>query len=262
MNLQNYLHHRKQERGVLLMTHAIVGYPSLDANWRMLEIMQEVGVDLVELQMPFSEPIADGPLFVQANEQALRNGIHTQDYFELMQQASAAFDFPLLMMGYANTAYAMGYETFTTRLSESGGVGFIIPDLPFEEFGDLASFSGQRELHPILICTPTNTEKRLQEICEHGAGMLYCVARKGVTGKSTQLDSSVTDFLNRCRKHTPLPLGLGFGLSTAADIRQLHGHADLAIVGSALLRSWEEGGESAYREHLESLIDACDRPLP
>jgi tryptophan synthase alpha chain len=257
MNLQAYLHQRLQTKKLLLMAHAIVGYPSLEANWRMLEILQEAGVDLVELQMPFSEPIADGPLFVQANEQALKSGVHWPDYFDLMHRAAQTFDYPLLMMGYCNTAFVMGYDAFAERLAKSGGTGYIIPDLPFEEFGDLFSLSAQRELHPILICTPTNTEERLKAICEHGSGMLYCVARKGVTGKSTELDSNVGAFLKRCRSYSPLPLGLGFGLSTPEDLRQIHGLADVAIVGSALLRAWESGGENAYRDYVHSLVDAC-----
>ena len=255
-SLETYIRERLQQRKLLLMTHAVVGYPSLEASWQMLEIMQEAGVDLVELQMPFSEPIADGPLFVKANEGALRNGIRWQDYFGLLKRASDAFDFPVLMMGYCNTAFRMGYAAFCERLRASGGSGYIIPDLPVEEFGELWEPSAAHPLSPIMLCTPTSTDERLQEICERANGFVYCVARKGVTGKATALDVGVTKFLQRCRKFTSVPLGLGFGLSQPEHLKTLHGHVEMAIVGSALLRSWEEGGAEQYRTHLMQLAEA------
>ena len=143
MQLTDYLRKRLEERKILLMTHAIAGYPSLEDNWKMLKAMGDAGVDVVELQMPFSEPTADGPLFVKANQDALRNGIKLQDYFNLMQRASDSFEFPVIMMGYCNTAYKMGFQGFCNNLTRNGGKGFIIPDLPFEEFGQLFDYSIQ-----------------------------------------------------------------------------------------------------------------------
>lgn len=256
MQLTEYLRKRLNKRKILLMTHAVVGYPSLEDNRKMLEAMGEADVDVVELQMPFSEPTADGPLFVKANQEALRNGIKWKDYFELMQQASEKFDFPVLMMGYCNTAFTMGLQEFCKKISKHGGKGFIIPDLPFEEFGELFDHSLELGLDPIMLCTPTNKVERLQNICSHGRGFIYCVARKGVTGKSTVLEQSTEDFLRQCRQFSDLPLALGFGLSKPEDLRMLHGKAEIAIVGSALLKTWEAEGESAYRRHLNSLADA------
>jgi tryptophan synthase alpha chain len=107
-----------------------------------------------------------------------------------------------------------------------------------------------------MLCTPTNSEERLQKICSHGSGFIYCVARKGVTGQNTQLDLAVENFLRQCRQYTDLPLALGFGLSQREDLCQLHGKAGIAIVGSALLKTWEAEGESGYRKHLISLAAA------
>jgi tryptophan synthase alpha chain len=267
MNLTKYLKNRinplfggtespENKRKILLMTHVVVGYPSLEANWKMLEAMGEADVDLVELQMPFSEPSADGPLFVKANQEALRNGIRWQAYFDLMERASERFDFPMLMIGYCNTAFSMGFENYCVNIRENGGEGFIIPDLPLEEYGDLFEYSRQHDLDPIMLCTPTNTEERLRKICGHGSGFIYCVARKGVTGKNTELDVSAEKILQQCRLYTDLPLALGFGLSHAEDLRWLHGKAEIAIVGSALLKTWEAEGEAGYRKHLLSLAAA------
>ena len=256
MQLTDYLRKRLEERKILLMTHAIAGYPSLEANWKMLKAMGDAGVDVVELQMPFSEPTADGPLFVKANQDALRNGIKLQDYFNLMQRASDSFEFPVIMMGYCNTAYTMGFQGFCNNLTRNGGKGFIIPDLPFEEFGQLFDHSLNFGLDPILLCTPTNKEERLRQICAHGRGFIYCVARKGVTGKSTVLEQSTEDFLMQCRQFTDLPLALGFGLSKPEELNMLKGKAEIAIVGTALLKTWENEGESAFKIHLNSLADA------
>ena len=267
MNLTNYLDHRlefdknrilkyNKKNKILLMTHLIAGYPSLEDNWTMLEAMGEADVDLVEIQMPFSEPTADGPLFVKANQEALRNGVCWNSYFGLMKRASEKFNFPILMMGYYNTVFAMGFENFCKSIKKNGGKGFIIPDLPIEEFGELFNQSQDQEISPIMICTPTNTDERLSKICANGSGFIYCVARKGVTGKNTKLGKSEENFLQKCKQFTDLPIAIGFGLSSPSDLKKLHGKAEIAIVGSALLTTWENEGESGYRKHISLLASA------
>ncbi|MBT3345068.1 MAG: tryptophan synthase subunit alpha [Gemmatimonadetes bacterium] len=246
------------ERRLLLMTHVIVGYPSLEANRKMLALMGEADVDLVELQMPFSEPVADGPTFVRANQEALANGLRLDDYFDFFEEAGQLCSCPRLMMGYYNTVYRLGHEQFCQRLAQAGGAGFILPDLPIEEFGDLFDLSQRQALDPIMLMTPTNTEQRLQQIGDHARGFVYTVARKGVTGSRTKMEEGgVFDLLKRCRAATSLPLALGFGLSTGDDLRLLYdSQAKIGIVGSALLQAWEEGGESGYARLLAELSDA------
>ena len=258
MNLQAYIEERLAERKVLLMTHLIAGFPSLKANWRMLEIMAEVGVDLVELQMPFSEPIADGPTFAKANQQALESGLALDQYFDLMQRATAAFPFPHLMMGYYNTAFRLGHGPFCRRLAASGAGGFILPDLPIEEYGDLWTASAECEQTPILLMTPTNTEQRLRQISTRAQAFVYAVARKGVTGRQTALDAGLYRFIARCRAVTDLPLGIGFGLRSREDVRQLQGRAEIGIVGSVLLETWEREGEAGYAALLRALAAGRD----
>lgn len=258
MNLQAYIEKRLAEREVLLMTHLIAGFPSLEANWRMLEIMADVGVDLVELQMPFSEPVADGPVFARANQQALESGLTLVQYFELMQRSTAAFPFPHLLMGYYNTAFRLGHAPFCRRLADSGACGFILPDLPVEEYGDLEAASAEWEQTPIVLMTPTNTDQRLQQIGAQAQGFVYAVARKGVTGRQTALDDELYRFIARCRAATTLPLGVGFGLRSGADLRQLQGQAEIGIVGSALLEVWEREGEAGYAALLRDLAAGRD----
>lgn len=243
----------RDDRAILLMAHLIVGFPSLEANWRMLEIMQEVEVDLVELQMPFSEPVADGPTFVRANQLALEAGLSVDEYFDFMTRATASFSIPHLMMGYYNTAYKLGHQVFCERLRAAAAAGFILPDLPIEEYGDLFDLSRDNGLSPILMMTPTNREHRLAAIGELASGFVYAVARKGVTGKRTELEQGLYRFVDRCRSATRLPLAVGFGLRQREDVELLHGRVEIAIVGSVLLDAWESGGEDGYRALLKEL---------
>jgi len=253
MNLQRYIEERLTERKVLLMTHLIAGYPSLDENWRMLEIMGEVGVDLVELQMPFSEPMADGPTFARANQASLENGTTLAQYFDLMQRSTSTFDFPHLMMGYYNTAFNMGDAAYCQKLKECGAVGFILPDLPLEEAETLFALSDENELHPIQLMTPTNTDARLATLGQHACGFVYVVARRGVTGTKTDIDQEIYTFVERCKRATDVPLAVGFGLTSGADLERLQGKAEIGIVGSELLRVWEQEGEVAYTALLRDL---------
>lgn len=257
MDLTAYIRKRLESRRILMMTHVIAGYPSLQSNWEMLAIMESVGVDVVELQMPFSEPIADGPTFVSANQIALEKGLVLDDYFDLMQRASKAFSFPQLMMGYYNTAYQLGHREFCNRLRAAGGVGYILPDLPYEEYDDLWELSEENELSPILLMTPTNTLERLAAIGERVKGFVYAVARKGVTGRKTELGDQPDNFLKNCRRVTESPLALGFGLQTGDDLRELQGKVEMAVVGSALLETWEAEGADGFRAFLQDLSAGC-----
>lgn len=256
MNLRAYIQSRLGSRRILLMTHVIVGYPSLDVNWRMLERMERADVDLVELQMPFSEPIADGPVFARANQEALRQGLSIGQYFDFMARATERFGFPQLMMGYYNTVFRLTHRTFCERLSRSGAAGFIVPDLPIEEYHDLFPLSETHGLTPVALFTPTNTDARLAEIGRHGRGFVYGVARRGVTGRRTDLKAGIEALVARYRAATDVPLGLGFGIAGGDDVRQLHGSCEVAIVGSALLDRWEDGGEDRYADFLEELQKA------
>jgi len=253
MRLSEHLAARRREKKLLVMTHVVCGYPSFEDNWRELEIMAEFGVDLVELQFPFSEPSADGPLFVKANQESLASGTTVEQCFEFMARASAHFPFRVLMMGYYNTAFKMGHEAFVRRLAEAGAVGFILPDLPVEEAGELHALAAAADLAPIVLMTPTNTDARLAELAQSARGFVYAVARKGVTGGTTTMSDEVAEFLGRCRAVTALPLALGFGVATREDIAFIAGHADIAIIGTAALRAWEADGARGLRGFLAGI---------
>ena len=254
MGLQTYIEQRKQSKDLLVMAHVVCGYPSFAANMEALEIMAEVGVDLVELQFPFSEPSADGPLFVKANEQSLKAGTTVDQCFEFMKLASERFAFKILMMGYYNTAFKMGEDVFVKRIQEAGGVGYILPDLPVEESDNLHRLSAEAGIEPIILMTPTSSEKRLAQLGAASRGMVYVVARRGVTGSKTNMGDDVTSLVARCRQHTSVPIGVGFGISSKADLDALRGSADLAIIGTAALKTWEALGAAGLKIFFKDLM--------
>ena len=254
MGLQTYIEQRKQSKDLLVMAHVVCGYPSFAANMEALEIMAEAGVDLVELQFPFSEPSADGPLFVKANEQSLKAGTTVDQCFEFMKLASERFAFKILMMGYYNTAFKMGEDVFVKRIQEAGGVGYILPDLPVEESDNLHRLSAEAGIEPIILMTPTSSEKRLAQLGAASRGMVYVVARRGVTGSKTNMGDDVTSLVARCRQHTSVPIGVGFGISSKADLDALRGSADLAIIGTAALKTWEASGADGLKIFFKDLM--------
>jgi tryptophan synthase alpha chain len=254
MGLESFLAERKKDKDLLVMAHVVCGYPSFEDNMQELEIMAEAGVDLVELQFPFSEPSADGPLFVNANEQSLKAGTTVDQCFEFMKQASERFPFKILMMGYYNTVFKMGEETFVKRVKESGGVGYILPDLPVEESANLHRMSEEAGIEPIILMTPTSSDKRLAQLGAVSRGLVYVVARKGVTGSKTNMGDDVLALIERCRQHTNVPIGVGFGISGKQDMDFLRGSADMAIVGTAALKTWEESGADGLRKFFADLM--------
>ena len=241
------------------MTHAVVGYPTLENNWEMLECMQQSGIDLVELQLPFSEPIADGPAFIRANQSALEHGIHWKEYFDFFRKAADEFNFPIMFMGYYNSIFCMGHEVFCERLKLSGGSGYIIADLPVEQSIELDHEGKSHTLDHIQVMTPVTTESRMKQIANQASGFLYCVARKGVTGRETGFDQELSEYIQRCRSVTDLPLALGFGIKTAEQVRKLHGLADIAIIGTACLEVWEREGRNNFQKYLGGLVNSCNK---
>ena len=255
ISLGHYISQKRTEKKILLMGHAVVGYPSIEENRAMLEIMKDVGVDMVELQMPFSEPIADGPAFVKANNGAIERGLKVSTYLDFIRAVSGP-QMPVLAMGYYNWAFRMGHEEFARSLQKVGVSGYIVPDLPPEDDGDLRGQCEPRGMTPILLMTPTNTDERLGQIAKRARGFVYCVARRGVTGSRTLVEDAF-EFVARCRVATSLPLALGFGLRNGEDVRKLHGNVDIAIVGTHLLKTWKDSKDEGYRKLLEELVGAC-----
>ncbi len=207
----------------------------------------------MELQIPFSEPTADGPVILRANQGALDNGSTVERCLEFAEAVSKRFDIPFLIMTYYNILYKYGVKDFVTRIAEAGLYGAIVPDLPPEEGSEYLSAMRENHLAPVFIYTPTTSDERMQKIATEGDGMIYCVARRGVTGANTEFSDDLEDYLKRCRGMTDLPLGVGFGVKDKNDIDFLRGQVDIAVIGSETIRVVEDRGVEAVKGFLSSL---------
>lgn len=255
--LEKHLRQRLAERDILLMTHIVLGYPSFDASLRVVEAMVEAGVDLMELQIPFSEPIADGPVILHANQRALAAGSRVDRCLRMAEEVATRFDIPFLVMSYYNILFKFGVADFARALASKGLAGAIVPDLPPEEAGEYLAAMSETRLDPIFIYSPSTSDARMREIAQHARGFVYCVARKGVTGADTDFSAALDAYLSRCRSATSLPLAVGFGVKDAVDVAALRGKADIAVIGTQTIRVMESQGVSAVGEFIGSLRAAA-----
>ncbi len=251
--LEQYLKERQRQRGMLLMTHIVVGHPDFDTSLRVVESMVLADVDLIELQIPFSEPIADGPVILRANQEALSAGSTVERCFTFAEEVAKRFDIPFLFMSYYNVLFKRGVASFVSRMHAIGLKGAIVPDLPPEEGGDYLKSMADQQLDPIFIYSPNTTDARLSIIAKHGRGFVYCVARKGVTGSETAFSDELSSYLARARAATTLPLAVGFGVREKKDVDFLREKADIAVVGSETLRILQTQGIEAVTPFLKSL---------
>jgi tryptophan synthase alpha chain len=251
--LEERLREQMAKKDILLMTHIVMGYPNFDDSLRVVESMVEAGVDVMELQIPFSEPMADGPVILHANQRALEAGSTVERCMKFGEEVSRRFDIPFLVMTYYNILFKYGVERFAERMAAAGLVGAIVPDLPPEEASEYLKAMKKNSLAPIFIYSPSTSDERMRLIAESAEGFIYCVARKGVTGADTTFSEDLNSYLDRCRASTRLPLALGFGVKDAQDVEMLTGKADLAVIGTQTIRVMEEEGVDAVKGFIEGL---------
>jgi tryptophan synthase alpha chain len=253
MTLESYIRSRLNEKKILLMTHIVIGYPSLEASLQIVRTMVAAGVDLMELQIPFSEPIADGPVILKANQQALAGGVTVGQCLDFGRTVARQFPIPFLYMTYYNILFKYGVDRFADHMQEADLKGAIVPDLPPEEADDYLHAMGRQARCPIFIFSPTTSPARMQTIDRVAGGFVYCVARKGVTGDQTDFSRQLDEYLMRCRQATKLPLALGFGVKDKSDIKFLQGKADIAVIGTQALRLMVDRGIAAVGEFIRDL---------
>lgn len=253
MRLEQYITDKRQKKNILLMTHIVLGYPSFEDNRKVIAQMVENGVDCIEMQIPFSEPMADGPIILKANQDSIAAGTTIDDCFQFATEMTAAHDIPFLFMTYCNILFKHGEKRFFERSKKAGITGFIVPDLPPEMGKDFFELSKTHEIAPVLIYAPTSTDKRMKELDSFADGFIYCVARRGVTGKKSKLGEDFTEYLEHCRNATKLPLAVGFGIQSKDDIDQLIGKADMAVIGSHTIKLVDRDGVEAVGPYIASL---------
>lgn len=254
---------RREGRGVLI-PYFMCGYPSAPQSVELILAAAQGGADIIELGMPFSDPLADGATIQHAGHIALEGGMTINGCMQVAQQVAAKSDVPLLLMGYYNPVMAYGIERFCQTAAESGVCGLIIPDLPPEEALPLQQAAQKYGLALIFLVPPTTSDERIAHIVQSASsgykGFLYCVSLSGVTGSRTTLPAHLRSFITRVRSYTrdhDLPLAIGFGLSTPEHIAEVTSYAEGAVVGSAVVNLIDKFPASeqaeAVRKYIRSL---------
>lgn len=229
----------KQAEHTALIPYVTVGYPSIEATLKVVPLLARSGCDIVELGIPFSDPLADGVTIQKASFQALRNGVTPKVCLEVARQLSHEVDIPLVFMTYFNPVFSYGLEQFCRDCAHSGVNGLIIPDLPPEEGAQLEASSQRQGLDLIYLLAPTSTEERIRLVAERSRGFIYLVSLTGVTGARDNLPPGLETFVTKVRKVATQPLCVGFGISTTEQAEQVAGIADGVIVGSRIIQYME-----------------------
>lgn len=236
----------KQQDRAALMPYFTLGYPTPQASLEVVEALACSGADLIELGLPFSDPLADGPTIQRSTQIALEQGTTLRGCLEQVAQIRArGVRQPLLLMGYINPLLAYGPERFAADARAAGADGLIIPDLPMEEAENVEAACDANGLALIFITSPASTDQRIAALAEHTRGFLYLTSLNGVTGARSDLTPGLAEFIQRVRAVVHAPLAVGFGISTPEQAREVAGLADGVIIGSALIRAVGENTDPA-----------------
>ena len=237
-----------------LMPYLMGGHPDIATSRASLHAAIEAGADLIELGIPFSDPLADGPVIHEAGTVALRAGVKPADVLGLCEEISARV--PVLLMVYANVVLAHGGDEFARRAARAGAAGLIVPDLPHEEAASVREACEAAGLALIPLVAPTTTDTLLREIGRDASGFVYAVSLVGITGERGELPPGLPELVGRIRAATDVPVAVGFGISTGAQARSVGEVADGVIVGSRVVRAAAEAGPGGVREVIVDLAGA------
>ena len=260
--LKNYLEISRQHNRKLLSLFLTAGFPTIEATLPLLQLLDAGGADLIELGIPFSDPLADGPTIQRSSQLALQNGVTVQKVLELAAAAKSSLRPPLILMGYYNPILKFGAHEFIRAAARAGVQGLIIPDLPPEESLFVRAAALTAGISVIYLVSPNTSPHRLAVIDELTTSFIYAVSITGVTGARTQVASSTGEFLQKLKSATAHPVLVGFGVSNAEDARLLSSVCDGVIVGSALLNEIEKNGVTEEgREKISDFVRKLRRGL-
>ncbi len=227
-----------------LIPFITAGYPDMKGTVEIARRLVAAGADLIELGIPFSDPMADGPVIQQASLRALASGATVSGILETVKEIKNECQVPLVLMGYYNPIYKYGVRRFTEDASQAGVSGLIVPDLPHEESGVLREAAQTTGLDLIPLVAPTTTASRLKKIATDATGFIYCVSVTGVTGAREEIKTDLLDFMAGVRQHTTLPLAIGFGIAGPEQAARIAVHCDAVVVGSAIIKIIAEHGNT------------------
>jgi len=249
-----------------IVAYITAGDPTLSATRDYVLALADAGADVVELGVPFSDPLADGPTIQRASERALKSGTTLDGVLALVRQIRQSSQVPLVLFSYFNPILQMGLEKFAAAAAEAGADGVLVTDLTPEESAEYRQILQAHHLDTIFLAAPTSTDERLVKIAACSSGFLYVISRTGVTGAKDALPDDLPALLRRARSFTKLPIAVGFGISLPGHVSVLGGLADAAVVGSALVSEIEkaaspEAAAAALRERIRALKDTARRGL-
>jgi len=246
-----------------LIPYITVGYPSVAATLEVVPLLAKSGADIVELGIPFSDPLADGVTIQKASFEALKNGVTINTCLEVARKLSREIDTPLVFMTYFNPVFSYGLAEFCQECAQAGVDGLIIPDLPPDEGAGLELACRKNGIDLIYLLAPTSTRERIKMVAEHSRGFIYLVSVTGVTGARTSLSANLEEFITRVRRVASQPLCVGFGISTPEQARQVARLADGVIIGSKIIQLMEADKDftdlTNFTRELRHALDAPSR---
>jgi tryptophan synthase alpha chain len=240
-----------------LVAYITCGDPSLETSRDVSLAAIQAGADVIELGVPFSDPVADGPVIQRASERALAHGTDLAGVLDVARQIRQQSDAGLIVFSYLNPILQFGLEKFCTAAAAVGVDGALVTDLPLEEAGEYLRAMKAHKLAPVFLAAPTSTDQRLRDLARHSRGFVYAISRTGITGTQQELAGDARSLVERLRAHTKLPIAVGFGVSTPEQFAEVGSFADAAVVGSAIVQTIEQnpGREAgAVSEFLASLM--------
>lgn len=231
------------------------GDPTMEATERYIKIMADAGADLIEIGIPFSDPVAEGPVIQEATLCSLTHGTTTDAIFDMVERVRPTISIPLVVMTYLNPIYVYGADRFMARCKKAGICGVIVPDMPFEEKGVLIDVAHAHDIEVVSLIAPTS-EERIGMIAKEAEGFVYCVSSMGVTGVRKEITTDVGSIVEQIKRYTDVPVAVGFGISTPEQAAAMAKVSDGAIVGSAIVRIIGEHGDKAdeaLREYVQAM---------
>lgn len=251
--VENLLRRNRESGRGTLVGYFPAGYPSVDESAQALIAMAKNGCDVLEVGVPYSDPVMDGIVIQKATEEALANGFRLRDTFEVIRKVRAEVDTPMLVMSYWNPVLRYGVESFADDLSASGAAGMITPDLIPDEGAAWLKAAQERELDHVFLVAPSSSDVRVSANSEASQGFVYSVSTMGITGERANLDALAREVVGRVKSLGTTPTCVGVGISTAEQVREVNSYADGAIVGTAFVKAYQQGGLQALTEKTREL---------
>ncbi len=258
ISVEQTLRERRTNSKGSLVGYFPAGYPTVQDSTDALIALATGGCSVLEIGIPYSDPVMDGPVIQKATETALSNGFRIVDIFAVIRRIRAVSDVPILVMSYWNPILAYGVREFANDLAIAGGQGLITPDLIPDEASEWISISNELGLERVFLSAPSSSVERVASAVANSRGFVYAVSTMGITGERTQLDALARKVVERIRSAGDRPACVGVGISTAEQVREVNSYADGAIVGTAFIKAYEEGGLAALRSKLSELAVGLD----